>query len=87
MGKPKWNDDLRQKFRDKLRSKEIGYYNKPGQVYDKYPSLVRHMAKDTFNRTFKSIVKTELARAGEGGKLFILYLEKSTILFLTILYL
>ena len=68
MGKPKWNDDLRQEFRNKLRRKEIGYYDKPADIYTRYPSLVSHMAKDTFTRTFKSIVKTERARAGEGCK-------------------
>ena len=68
MGKPKWNDNLHQTFRDKLRNKEIWYYNKPADIYTRYGSLVSHMAKDTFSRTFKSIVKTELARAGEGCK-------------------
>ena len=45
------------------------------------------MAKDMFNCTYKTILKAELSWAGEGGKLFILYIEKSTILFLTFLYL
>ena len=87
MGKLKWNDELWQKFRDKLRSKEIGLYDKPAKVYEKYQSLVWHMAKDTFTRTYKTILKEELALAGEGGKWFILYIEKSTILFLLFLYL
>ena len=68
MGKPKWNDELRAKFRDKIRSKEIGLYEKPANVYEKYPSLVRHMAKDTFTCTYNTILKEELALAGEGGK-------------------
>ena len=68
MGKPKWNNELRNNFQAKIRSKEIGLYDKPAKVYEKYQSLVRHMAKDTFTRTFKTILKEELALAGEGGK-------------------
>ena len=68
MGKPKWNNKLRAKFRDKLRSKEIGLYDKPAKVYEKYLSLVRYMAKDMFTCTYKTILKAELARAGEGNK-------------------
>ena len=68
MGKPKWNDKLRNKFQAKLRSKEIRLYDKLAKVYEKYQSLVRHMAKDTFTRTYKTILKEELALAGEGGK-------------------
>ena len=36
MGKPKWNDKIQAKFRDKLRNKEIGLYDKPAKVYEKY---------------------------------------------------
>ena len=75
MGKPKWNDELRQDFVTKLRTKEIGLYDKPRDVYKRYSGLVGHMALDTFQRTYKSIVKTELARQGEGCKLFWLYMK------------
>ena len=75
MGKPKWNDKLRQQFFVKLRKGETKIDEKPASIWGRYSDLVGHMACDTFKRNWKPILAQHLAREGMGGKLFLLMYE------------
>ena len=75
MGKPKWNDKLRQNFFVKLRKGEIKIDEKLASIWGRYSDLVGHMACDTFKHNWKPILAQHLAREGMGGKLFLLMYE------------